>query len=140
MSQQNIELVRRANEAFNRREAKAMLELCADDVEVEDLHNAPDMPRVVVGAGQVLKLMAAWIDAFDDFDAEIEEYVEIDDWHVACIVRYRGTQRDEGLTVDARGVDVWEVRDQKLARGTIGYANLEAAREAVAARNRAETN
>jgi hypothetical protein len=49
-------------------------------------------------------------------------------------------ERDTGRTVDLRGVDLWEVRDQRIVRGTIGFADRESAVEAVASRNQAETS
>ena len=69
----------------------------------------------------------AWIDAFDDFTGEIEEYIDVDDRHLACVVQYRGTHRDTGLEVANRGVDLWEVRCNKLVRATLGFPNRESA-------------
>lgn len=66
-------------------------------------------------------MVRTWVAAFDRFSADVEDYFEIDDRRVGCTVRYRGTPRDSGLELDARGVDVWEVRDGKIVRGTIGY-------------------
>src|SRR3954447_17814451 len=133
MSEQNVEVLRRANEAVNHGDVEALLALCTDDVEVEDLHPAPDIPAVVRGQDGVGQLVAGWADAFDELSAEIEEYIDIDDVHVAAVTRYLGRQRT-GLEVDFRGVDLWEIRDARLARGTIGYPNRQAALEAVAAR------
>jgi ketosteroid isomerase-like protein len=110
-----------------------MLALCAEDIQMEDLHPAPDMPPVARGKDQVRRLFAGWVDAFDEFSAEIEEYFEVDDAHVGAVVRYRGTQRG-GLEVDFRAVDLWEVRDGKLVSGTIGFPDRDAAVQAVARR------
>ena len=132
MSEQNVELVRRMNQAFNNRDVEAMLEMCADDVQIEDLHPAPDMPPVAHGKHEVLRLIAGWVDAFDEFGAEIAEFIDVDDRHVAVVVRYRGTQRDTGVVVDMRGVDLWEFDDGKLIRGTVGYPDRDAALAAAA--------
>jgi hypothetical protein len=49
MSQENVELLRQANEAFNRGDLDGFLAFCGEDLEVEDLRNAPDLPRVAHG-------------------------------------------------------------------------------------------
>ena len=132
MSEQNVELVRRLNQAFNDGDVDGMLELCADEVQVEDLHPAPDMPPVAHGKDQVRRLIAGWVDAFDEFGAEIAELIDVDDRQVAVAVRYRGTQRDTGIVIELKGVDLWEFDDGKLVRGTIGYADRDAALAAAA--------
>ncbi|MFL5887383.1 MAG: nuclear transport factor 2 family protein [Thermoleophilaceae bacterium] len=132
MSQANVELLRQANAAFNRGDIDAFLGLCTDDLVVEDLNNAPDLPPVVHGKKQARRVFAAWTDAFDGFVGEIEEYLDVDERHVGALVRYRGTQRSTGLEVQFRAVDMWEVRGSKLARGTLAYPDREAALDAVA--------
>ena len=131
MSGENVVILRRANEAFNRGDIEAMLALCADDIEMEDLHPAPDMPPIARGKTEVRRLFAGWVEAFEEFSGVVEDYFEVDDRHVGAVVRYRGTQQG-GMEVDFRGVDMWEVREGKLARGTIGYRDRDAAIEAVA--------
>jgi hypothetical protein len=85
MSQKNVEILRRANEAFNRGDVEGFLAFCGD----------------------------------------------VDDRHVACLVHYRGKQRDSGLVIDFTAVDMWEFRGNKLLRGTLGYRDRESALEAV---------
>jgi len=131
MSQENVEILRQTNEAFNRGDIEGFLSFCKDDVQVEDLHNAPDMPPIMTGKAELRRVFAAWSDAFDNFTGEIEEYIDVDDRHVACVVHYRGTERDTGLEVDFRGVDLWEFKDDQLFRGTLGYRDRHEALEAV---------
>jgi ketosteroid isomerase-like protein len=131
MSQENVEILRRANEAFNRGDVEGFLALCSEDVEVEDLNNAPDLPPVARGKNAVRQVLAAWVAAFDSFIGEIQEYIDVDDRHVGCLVHYRGKARDSGMEVDFRGVDMWEVRGTELVRGTLGYANRSQALEAL---------
>ena len=91
------------------------------------LFQAPDLPPVAYGKEAARRVFAAWIDAFDDFSGEIEEYIDIDDRHVACLVHYRGEQRDSGLVIAFTAVDMWEFRGSKLIRGTLGYRDRESA-------------
>jgi ketosteroid isomerase-like protein len=101
------------------------------DVEVEDLHNAPDLPPVARGKDAVRQVLAAWVDAFESFVGEIEEYIDVDDRHVGCLVRYRGKARDSGMELEVRAWDIWEVRGTELVRGTLGYGDRAQALEAV---------
>ena len=129
MSQENVELVRQANEAFNRGDIEGVLTYYAEDAEFEDLMNAPDLPRVVRGIEGVRQVLMAWVQAFDEFRAEIAEYIDAED-HVVCVTDYYGKSR-EGLTIQLRTGDVVEIRDGKFARVTIGYESREQALEAV---------
>jgi ketosteroid isomerase-like protein len=129
MSQENVEVLRRANEAFNRGDVEGVLACCHDDVEIEDLNNAPDLPPIVRGRDAARQVFAAWVTAFEDFVGEIEQYIDIDERCVACLVHYRG--KAQGLEVDVRAVDLWEVRGGKLVRGTLGFPNRKQALAAV---------
>ena len=131
MPQKNVEILRQANEAFNRGDVESFLAFCGDGVEIEDLNNAPDLPPVAYGKEAARRFLAAWTDAFDDFSGEIEEYIDADERHVACLVHYRGRQRESGLVIDFTGVDMWEFRGNKMVRGTLGYRDRESALAAV---------
>jgi ketosteroid isomerase-like protein len=131
VSQERAAILRQANEAFNRGDVEAFLALCVEEVEIEDLNNAPDLPRVARGGEAVRAMLAAWRSSFSELSGELEEYIEAGDRHLACLVRYRGRLRDSTAEVDFRGVDLWEFRGSKLARGTLGYADRRSALEAL---------
>ena len=131
MSRENVEILRQANEAFNRGDVEGFLAFCAEDVEVQDLNNAPDLPPVAYGKTAVRQMFAAWISAFEEFIGEIEEYMDVDDRHVGCLVHYRGKARDSAMEVDFRGVDTWELREGKIVRGTLGYPDRQSALNAL---------
>src|SRR2546422_3355451 len=112
MSQENVELVRQANEAFNRGDIERVLTYYAEDAELEDLMNAPDLPRVVRGIQGVRQVLMNWVQAFDEFRAEIAEYIDVGQHHVVCVTDYYGRSR-EGVTIQLRTGDVVEIRDGK---------------------------
>ena len=130
MSQENVEIVRRANEAFNRGDIEGVLTYYAEDAEFEDLMNAPDLPRKGHGIQEVGKMLTAWIEAFDEFSAEIVEYID-EGHHVVCVTDYYGKSREGGLTIHLKTADVAEVRNGKFVRLTFGYSNRKEALEAV---------
>jgi len=125
MSQENVELVRQANEAFNRGDIEEVLTYYAEDAEFEDLMNAPDLPRVVRGIQGVRQVLMTWVQTFDEFRAEIAEYIDLEH-QVVCVTDYYGKSRD-GLTIQLRTGDLVEIRDGKFVRVTIGYESREEA-------------
>jgi ketosteroid isomerase-like protein len=57
-----------------------------------------------------------WKDTFDEFRAEIEEYVEADG-AVIMIVRMVGRGKDSGVSVDTPSFPmVWTIRDDRVVR------------------------
>jgi ketosteroid isomerase-like protein len=129
MSQENVGVVHRANEALNRGDIEGFLAFYSEDVEAEDLMNAPDVPRVMHGIQAFRQMLKAWVDTFDDFRADIVEFIDAGH-QVVCVTDYYGKGR-EGLTTNLRVADVFEVRSGKVVRATLSYSSREEALEAV---------
>jgi ketosteroid isomerase-like protein len=122
VSQENVDVVRRMNAAFNRRDRDALIAYYHPDVELRDLQHAPDVPERLVGIDAIRRHWDQWDDAFDDFTAEIEEFMGAGPY-VVMATRWRGTGKDSGLEIDLRAVEVVEFADGKIARLTTGYAS-----------------
>jgi ketosteroid isomerase-like protein len=130
VSQENVEIVRSANAAFNRGDRDAMFAHYHHDVELRDLQHAPDAPEQVRGIEAVGSYMNRWVDAVDDLTAEIEEYIDAGR-AVVTLTRWRGTAKGSDLVIDLRTADVLELADGRIIRVTIGFADRAAALEAV---------
>jgi ketosteroid isomerase-like protein len=130
MSQENVEVVRRMNAAFNRRDGAAISAYYHPDVELRDLQHAPDAPERLIGIDAIRAYWAQWDDAFDDFTAEIEEYLDSGPY-VVMATHWRGKGKDSGLQIDLRAVEVVEFADGKITRLTSGYANTDEALKAM---------
>jgi ketosteroid isomerase-like protein len=76
MSQENVEIVRRGNAAFNDGEVDAFLEVIAPDAELQDLANPPDRSGVVNGRAAIHQAWTLWTAAFDEFRADVDEYID----------------------------------------------------------------
>ena len=76
MSAENVEIVRRANALFNAGEFEAGLELVHPNVVFRDLQNAPDLPEVLEGRDSLARVLAQWLDVYDEFSAEVHDYVD----------------------------------------------------------------
>ena len=134
MSQENVEIVRRTNAAFNRGDHKAVFAHYHPDVELRDLQHAPDAPERLRGIDALAAYMNQWDEAFDDFTAEIEEYIDAG----ACVLtttHWRAKGKESGLAIDLHTVDVVEFADGKIVRITIGFSTKD---EALKALGRAE--
>lgn len=104
-------VIDRFNEAFNRHAADAVAELLADDTVFEDTSPAPDGRRIE-GKGAVSEFWRGWFARNLDarFDAE-EIFVSGD----RAVVRWVHRKARDGQPWHLRGVDVFTVRDGKVA-------------------------
>ena len=132
MSQENVEIVRAANRAFNSGDIEGCLTLYSADSEFKDLMNAPDLPRISHGIEELRTVLEAWADAFEEFQAEVVEYID-EGPYVVCVTQYHGSSRD-GMNLDLKTGDVVEIHDGKITRVTIGYPSRAEALEAAGLR------
>jgi ketosteroid isomerase-like protein len=130
MSEENVELVRRANAAFNGGDVDAFLELTAHDAEFQDLANAPDQSPIVRGRAAIQEVLTLWTAAFDDFRADVDEYIDEGDV-VICATHWHGQGKGSGVLVDTHQFDVYELRDGLVVRATLGFRSRAEALEAV---------
>ena len=103
MSQENVELMYRAVDAFNRRDLNAFLAIVDDDVEA--------VPRAVAMEGSYHGhegVRRWWKDVFDvwpDFTSQVVEMRDVDDLTVAA-VHLRGHAAGSDIPLDEPG---WQV-------------------------------
>ncbi len=130
MSQENVEIMRRLNAAFNAGDIETAVALFDSEAELTDLLNAPDVPQSVRGMAAIREVFVAWMDAFDDFAGDVSEYVDAGR-AVICMTHYHGTGKGSGLTVDFYAADVHELHDGLVVRSMLGYESKAQALEAV---------
>jgi len=126
MSDENVELIKRGNAAFNSGDRDGALAGFHPDVEWRDLDHAPDAPEGVHGVAAVRAILDQWDEAFEEFTAETEEYIAVGNC-VVCVTHWCATGKGSGLAVDLRGAEVFEFADGKIIRATLGYPDKEAA-------------
>jgi ketosteroid isomerase-like protein len=130
MSEKNVEMLKRSNAAFNRGDRVGALDDYHPEIEVRDLQPAPDSPERLLGRASVDAYWAQWQDAFDEFTAEIEEYIDAGDC-VVTVTHWRARGKGTGLQIDLRTSDVFEFADGKIVRATLAYRNKDEALKAV---------
>src|SRR5436190_3066017 len=130
MSQENVELVRRAVELGNAGDLEAVAELYHSDVELRDLQHPPDTPEVLKGREAIVAAWAKWSESFDGFTLEVYEYVDAHPWVVGD-VRWRATGKGSNVSIDWRVAEACEVKDGKIVRVIAGFPNVATALKAV---------
>jgi ketosteroid isomerase-like protein len=103
--------VERFNEAFSRHDADALASVLTDDTVFEDTSPAPDGKRIE-GKTAVVAYWRTWFARNPDARFEAEETIVSAD-HV--VVRWVYHKMRNGQPWHLRGVDVFKVRDGKVA-------------------------
>jgi ketosteroid isomerase-like protein len=113
MSQENVEIVRRTYDAYDRGDLEALLEDVHPDV-VSWAHPRGDEGRYE-GKEGVIRFITDWVEQFDDFSLVVEEFTDAGD---AVMVRtlQRGRGRGSGVPVEGHFWLVHQMRDGKASR------------------------
>src|ERR1700694_3527126 len=130
MSQANVEIMRRANALFNAGDWDALFELYHPNVELRDLQHAPDLPEVLRGADAMNLVVANWTEVYDEFGAEVYDYIDADPW-VICDTRWHGKVKGSDVPIDVHVADAYEVKDGKIVRAINSYRDVATALKAV---------
>ena len=104
-------VIDRFNEAFNRHDAEAVAALLTDDTVFEDTSPAPDGKRIQ-GKAAVVEFWRAWFTRNPDAVFEAEDVIVSGD---RAVVRWVYRKMRNGQPWHLRGVDVFTVRDGKVA-------------------------
>lgn len=111
MSQPDVDVVRGAYEAFNRRDLAGFLEPLAPDVHV-DMSERVFNPDTYDAHDGVRRLFGEIMDVWETFEWQLEEIVDAGGTVVA-LVRAQGKGRGSGVETDRRIAFTWELRDGK---------------------------
>lgn len=136
MSEQSVEFLKGLYAAFGRGDVPAVLAGWADDIE---WHEAKGMPYGGVyrgGDAVVANVFGPITTDVEGFAVTPEEFVGSGDT-VAALVRYTGTGKVTGKTLDVPVVHVWDIRDGKVTRfrqfiDTVKFAEVVPAEVSVA--------
>jgi ketosteroid isomerase-like protein len=113
MSEENVEIVRRTYEAFDRGDLEAILDDVHPDV-VSWAHPRGGEGRYE-GREGVLRFIADWIESFEEFSLVAEEFRDAGD-KVLVRTLQRGRGRGSGVPVEEHFWLVHHLRDGKIDR------------------------
>jgi ketosteroid isomerase-like protein len=117
MSREDVELVHRAIDAFNRQDLAALADFCADDFEFVSIPSAVDAGGSTyrgkhAWSGYFARMRDRWaewwVDDFQVFDAG--------DDSLAAVVRVAGRGQHSGVTVDRTIGMTYRLREGKVWR------------------------
>jgi ketosteroid isomerase-like protein len=131
MSRENVEIVRRGHEAFERGDLTVALDSLDPEIVSYVAPPLPD-PSEYRGREGFLQMFANWTEGFDDYVQHAEEYVEAGD-HVIVRVYQRGTGTASGVPVERAFWFLHTLRDGRLVRMGV-YDTKEQALEAAGLR------
>ena len=112
MSRATVEIVRQAWEAFARHDNESALRLYDPDVE---LHGGPDGSVTYRGVRGVREFFRDWLDAWDEWGSEVEEWIDAGD-SVIAMMHTHGRGKRSGVPVERWEAHVWTLREGKLWR------------------------
>ena len=116
MSEENVEIVRRAVEEFNELgfDGIGQSDLITDDYE---FHEPPEQPapRVARGREEVRKLAGEFDAAWEEHQSEVQEIRAVDDDRVLLLTVEHLKGRD-GIELEAPFAAVFTLRDGKICR------------------------
>ena len=118
MSQENVEFVRRAADAYERGHLSALLEAFSPDLVT---YIAPPIPVAGTYHGRegFLQLTLDWAEGFDEVVMTGEEFFEAPGDHVVTRVRHRASGAESGVPVETDIWYVWTIRGGKTVRADI---------------------
>jgi ketosteroid isomerase-like protein len=125
---ENVEIVRRAAEAFNARDLETWASFFDPECEFVD-HMGAAAEEEGASLASLRRLVAGWFEAFPDFRANIVELIDAGD-RVVSVTEWRGTGAGSGLDYHQDAAEVLTIRDGKIVRLELGFADGTAALEA----------
>jgi ketosteroid isomerase-like protein len=129
MSQENVELLRRGNEAWFSPDPEAFDAFFREHAAPDFEYRSRVLGRVFQGLDGMRKYRSELREIWGDYDLEPLEYIDLGA-HVMTVARLVGRGVASGFPIDQPIIALWTIKDGKLARATI-FASKEEALEVV---------
>jgi len=129
VSRENVDLVRRAIAAYNRRDFEAIRSLNQPEVEVDWSASRGLEAGIYRGIEEVLRFYKTFLETFEGVQLEPERFIESGD-SVVVVPNSAQTRGRDGMKTVARSTLVFEVRSGLIDRICL-YQDTQGALEAV---------
>ncbi len=118
MSEENVEALESAFEAWTRDGLNAFADHWANDIEWRATEGAIDDRGPLHGKDACRAYLQDWLDTFDWFKVEPVEVIDAGDERVVANLRYSGRAKQSGVEVPATNFAVvYVIRNLKIAGG-----------------------
>jgi ketosteroid isomerase-like protein len=123
---ENVGLVEDAFAAFSRGDAETVLGFMDAEIEV---HTAMELLNAGTYRGHdgYLKWLGQWLEAWEDFEMELEEIEPVGEHHVVALAHQTARGKGSGVPVELRVGWMLEIRDRRGVRLHL-YPDLDQAR------------
>lgn len=125
MSRENVEIVRRVYELFERRDIEGLFALAADDFELRLPDVYPEGSETYRGRDGAQRWLAMVQDIWGEWRFDLERLIDADE-QVVALVRIVAEGGASGVPVDREVAHVWSVRDGKASRASVHLDRSEA--------------
>jgi len=132
MSQENVEILRRALPESAPADVEALFAILDDDVEWDYVGAFPEGVKTYHGPAEVREFLGQWTGAFDDFGFEAEDAVDAGDSVVVCLHQW-GRGKETGAPVESRTWQAFTFQGGRIVHCR-GYASKAEALEAAGPR------
>ena len=132
MSRENVEIVRRAFEAFRANDLEAWLSTISPNVKVFPNPREPGANSSYEGREGVLEYLRNWYAGWDEYLVEPTQFIDAGDY-VVVAARERGTAKKTGITIEEEFSHVFRLQDGLTVEWR-QFGPLEEALEAVGLR------
>jgi len=129
MSQENVEIVRAANEAFVGGDIEAALNALDPEIEWHATVGGIDEGRVYRGRDQVVQAFADYFAVWERMEMKADKYIDAGDDEVVVFHHEVAKGRESGAVVETDTGTVQTLRDGKIVR-VRSYMDREQALEA----------
>jgi ketosteroid isomerase-like protein len=119
MGERRVEIVRGVYEAFGRGDLQAVLGALSDELEWNEAEGMPYGGLYRTREAVAEKVLGPLIEDIPNFEVSPEEFIASEDSvedTVVAVVRYTGSGKATGKRLDLSVVQVWGIRDGKIAR------------------------
>lgn len=125
MSQENVEVVQSAFDAWERGDTDSILRVCDEGIVITQPAELPGVAPRQYGHAGVLEAFALWPEQWDDFRIEILRTFEAGD-QVVVTTDQSGRSKDSGIEVATQFTFVFRLRDRKVIEWLIFMREPEA--------------
>ena len=123
MSEENVEIIRAAIDAFNRGDVDAAFKAVIPDFEY-DQTRAVGIDRGVFNLEQFRSLLTTFTDSWESFTIDADELIDAGE---GVVMPFTNVARGrDGIEVQARGIWVWTIRDGSIVRACLFQDRQEA--------------
>ena len=126
MSQENVEIVRRWLDAFNRKDIEGCLELAHSQAEIDVSRASSPYAGVYRDLNAMRELLEGYFDAWESLVWRPERLVEYGDQCIVMPFRATASGSTSGVQVETKATVIWTLRDQRIVRMQLFNSDAEA--------------